>query len=59
MNDKLKDFINNMGVCCEIWLMTYNNFVQRGLDHKTALEHTRAFMTSFMEYTVKFNGKQE
>lgn len=59
MNDNLKSFINNMGVLCETWLVTYNNFIQRGMDHKSALEHTQAFMTSFMEYGTKMNGGKE
>lgn len=44
MNEKVKNFIDNIGVLCETWLIAYNSFVQRGLDHKTALEHTKAFM---------------
>lgn len=56
MNDKVKEFINNMGVLCETWYVTYNNFVQLGLDHKTALEHTKEFMAAFMEGIVKNGG---
>lgn len=59
MNEKLNDFMNNMGLLCETWVLTYNNFIQRGLDHKAALEHTKAFMSSFMEFSVKFNGGKQ
>lgn len=59
MNDSFKSFMNNMGVLCETWIVTYNNFIQRGLDHKTALEHTKAFMASFMDYATKSNGGKE
>lgn len=59
MNDKFKSFMDNMGLLCETWIITYNNFVQRGFDHKTALEHTKAFMASFMEYATKANGGKE
>lgn len=56
MSDNLKSFMNNMGVLCETWVVTYNNFIKCGMDHKTALEHTKAFMASFFEYSTKTNG---
>ena len=59
MNDNLKSFMNNMGVLCETWIVTYNNFIQRGMDHKSALDHTKAFMASFMEYATKNGGGKE
>lgn len=60
MNDGLKNFMNNMGILYETWIVTYDGFIQRGMDHKTALEHTKAFMSAFFEYITKFNGgKQE
>lgn len=59
MSDKLKGFMNNMGLLCETWIIIYNNFVQRGFEHKDAVEHTKAFMSSFMEYTAKNGGGKE
>lgn len=59
MNDTLKNFMNNMCVLCETWVVTYNNFIQRDMDHKTALEHTKAFMSAFFEYATKNNGGKE
>lgn len=45
----VNNFINNMGVLCETWLVTYNQFLSHGLEHKAALDHTQAFMKSFMD----------
>jgi hypothetical protein len=59
MNEKLNDFMNNMGLLCETWVITYNNFIQRGLTHKVALEHTKAFMSAFMESAVKNSGGEK
>lgn len=59
MNDALKNFMNSMGVLCETWMVTYNNFLQRGMDHKTAMEHTKAFMSSFMDYVTKNGGGEK
>ena len=49
MNDKMNNFINNMGLLCETWLLTYHQFINHGLEHKAALEHTQSFMKTFME----------
>ena len=59
MNDKLKSFMDNMGILCETWMVTYSNFIQRGIEPKAAMEHTKAFMASFMEYAAKTNGGKE
>lgn len=49
MTEHLKNFINNMSMLCETWIITYNAFVERGFKHADAIEHTKAFMTAFME----------
>lgn len=49
MSDKISDFISNMGVLCETWIVTYNQFISHGMEHKDALEHTQSFMKAFME----------
>ena len=49
MNENVNKFINNMGVICETWLVAYNQFLAHGMEHQAALEHTQAFMKSFME----------
>lgn len=56
MNEKVNEYITNVGLLCETWVITYNNFIQRGFSHKVALEHTKAFMSAFMESSVKNNG---
>ena len=49
MLENVNNFINNMGVLCETWIVTYNQFISHGMEHKAALEHTQAFMESFMK----------
>lgn len=59
MNDNLSKFMNNMGILCETWIVTYNEFLRRGMDHRTALDHTKAFMSAFMESATKNNGGEQ
>lgn len=56
MNDNLNKFLNNMGILCETWIITYNEFIKRGMDHKLALDHTKEFMAAFMEAASKNGG---
>ena len=49
MSDNVNKFISNIGVLCETWIVTYNQFLSHGMEHKVALEHTQAFMKAFME----------
>lgn len=58
MPDKVKNFINNIGLLCETWIITYNSFREHGVEHRMALEHTKAFMTAFMETGIQ-NSKEE
>lgn len=48
MNDKLKQFIGDVGILCEMWLVIYNSFIEHGLNAKDALMHTQSFMTATM-----------
>ena len=56
MSKNVNTFISNMGALCEMWLITYKQFVDHGLDHKAALEHTQSVMTSFMQATYGNKG---
>ena len=51
MNNKLTEFIKNVGVLCETWMITYNSFLSQGLDSKEALMHTQAFMATMFQST--------
>ena len=59
MNDKLNEFVKNMGVLCETWYVSYSNFIKMGLDHKAALDHTKGFMAAFMESFGKNGGGEK
>ena len=59
MNDKLNNFISNMGVLCETWLVTYNQFIAHGLEHKAAIEHTKSFMSTFIKSFNENKGSEQ
>lgn len=59
MNDNLQNFINNMGVLCETWTLTYKNFLSQGMDVKDAMMHTQGFMTALISATTKTTGGKE
>lgn len=44
MNEKVQQLILAVGALCELWTVTYKNFISQGLGHKEALEHTSEFM---------------
>ena len=44
MDEQIKQFIIGVGALTEMWMVSYRGFIQQGLDHKDALEHTREFM---------------
>lgn len=48
MNEKLKSFIDGIGVFAEIWTITFNSFKKQGMNDAEAIKHTSAFMSSFM-----------
>lgn len=59
MNDNFKNFVNNMGVLCETWTLTYRNFLSQGMDEKEAMVHTQGFMTSLIAATTQIGGGNE
>ena len=52
MNKKVKSFIDNIGLLCETWTITYRQFRRQGLKKKEALNHTRGFMTAYISSYV-------
>lgn len=56
MNEKLKEFINGIGVMCETWMITYNNFVKMGLSQNDALLHTKHMTTVILEHMTNKDG---
>lgn len=59
MNNNLKNFVNNMGVLCETWTLTYNNFLSQGMDAKDAMMHTQGFMSAFIATAMQTSGGKE
>lgn len=55
MNDGLKSFVNNIGILCETWTLTYTSFVKQGMGATDAMTHTQAFMTSLIAASMQSN----
>lgn len=56
MDDKLKSFVNNIGVLCETWTLTYNKFIGQGFTPKDAITHTQGFMTALITASMQNTG---
>lgn len=56
MNDGLKSFVNNIGVLCETWTLTYSSFIKQGMNAKDAMAHTQGFMTSLIAASMQNAG---
>lgn len=56
MNDNLKNFINNIGIMCETWAVTYQKFREMGFEHSFAMEHTKEFMTALIAAVTNGGG---
>ena len=57
MDEKLKSFIDSMGVLCEVWTLTYTNFVNQGLKPSEAMKHTQGFMSTFIATITQTGGQ--
>lgn len=44
MNEKLQEFIASLGVMSEMWLIVYNQFLEKVKNEQVAINHTKAFM---------------
>ena len=55
-NDGLKAFVNSMGVLCEMWTLTYQNFLKQGMNAKDAMIHTQGFMTALVAASMQNGG---
>lgn len=59
MNEGFSNFVNSIGVLCEMWSLTYGKFVELGYDHATALSHTKEFMATLISTHLKNNGSEK
>lgn len=57
--DKVKSFITGVGALCETWTIVYRTFIEKGMNAKDAMLHTREFMTAFITSTLQTNGGKE
>lgn len=48
-NNQLNDLIKGLGMMCELWIITYQNFKAQKLSEEEAMKHTAAFMSIMIE----------
>lgn len=58
MNEKTNEFINGIGSLVETWRITFEMFIQSGMNEKKALAHTREFMTAMMSSSMFGNNQK-
>lgn len=53
MNEKVKQFIQGIGMLTELWTITYNGFKNQGLNDAESIRNTKEFMSMIMESIAK------
>lgn len=48
-NEQVNQLIQNIGLCTELWLITYGGFKKQGMSDNEATMHTKAFMSTMLE----------
>lgn len=48
MDSGFTNFMNNIGIMCETWWVTYKKFITMGLSHDDAIAHTKEFMAMML-----------
>lgn len=48
-NDKLNSLIQGIGVMTELWIITYQNFRNGGMNEADAVTHTKAFIAVLLD----------
>lgn len=49
MNENnITELFNSIGVFVDLWVITFNNFLQRGFDRKEALKHTKSLFETVL-----------
>lgn len=57
-NNQITELIKGIGMMCELWTITYQNFKSQKLSEEEAIKHTAAFMSVMME-SFKGNSIEE
>lgn len=48
-NDQVNQLIQGIGMMTELWVITYNGFVNQGMSNEDAIMHTKALMSIMVE----------
>ena len=54
--EQVSELIKNIGLCTELWIITYTSFKKQGLNNEEATIHTKAFMSTMFEAFLSSNG---
>lgn len=58
-NDRLNDFINNLGMTTEMWTIFYKSFRSQGLNDSEALKHTGALFRAIIDKMISSTNTEE
>lgn len=56
-NEQVNQLIQGIGMMTELWIITYNGFVNQGMTDEDAIMHTKALMSIMVESF--YGGKEE
>lgn len=48
-SEQVNQLIQNIGMCTELWIITYTSFKRQGLSNEEATMHTKSFMSTMIE----------
>lgn len=57
--DQVNQFIQDIGLMTEIYMIAYNGFKQQGLSDRDALMHTKTLFSAMLETFMESNGNKE
>lgn len=57
--DQVNQFIQNIGLMTEIYMITYSGFKKQGLNDRDALMHTKTLLSAMLETFMESNGNKE
>ena len=58
-NDKILEIIQSIGVMTDMWIITYNSFMEHGMSNGEAIMHTKALMGSMLESALGNKNTEE
>ena len=58
-SEKLKEFMQGIGMMTEVWTISYRGFKTQGLNDEDALKNTRYFMSSLLDSMMRCDNSDQ